>query len=343
MPLALAAILVLGACGSGEAPVDGAGPSAVRLGYFPNVTHAPALFALSEGLFEAELGDVSLERQAFNAGPSAIEALNAGAIDAAFIGPNPAINGFVRSGGQALRIVAGTTSGGAQLVVRKGIASISDLVGTTLATPQLGNTQDVALRWFLSEHNLTFATGQGAQVSVTPTENSQAFQLFQQGRLDGAWVPEPWSSRLVVDAGAHLLIDERDEWPDGQFVTTHLIVRTAFLEEHPEQVEALLRGLVAAHDAIEADPAAAKQIVNAEIESAAGAPLSEAVIERAFENLQFTIDPIASTLQAMLDHAVAVEQSVAEPLNGIYDLRLLNRVLTEAGREPVTAAGLGLE
>ena len=216
----------------------------LRLGYFPNVTHAPAIVGVDTGSFAETLGpDVTLEVTNFNAGGEAIEALLSGAIDATFIGPNPAINGFAQSNGEALRIVAGTTSGGASLVVAEGIDSPDDLADTTLASPALGNTQDVALRAWLAENGFATDTAGGGDVNVVNVENAEALTLFRDGGIDGAWVPEPWATRLILEGGGHVLVDERDLWPDGEFVTTHLIVATGFLEDQPEVVSGLLNGL----------------------------------------------------------------------------------------------------
>ncbi|MHA7132271.1 ABC transporter substrate-binding protein [Oerskovia turbata] len=346
--LAVAPLLLLAACSTGTSDAaDGGAPSGpaeeLRLGYFANVTHSPALVGVAGGQFEEALGDTKLTTQVFNAGPAAIEALNAGAIDATFIGPNPAINNFVKSNGEAVRIVAGSTSGGAQLVVREGIDSPADLEGTKIASPQLGGTQDVALRAWLTENGLKNDIQGGGDVAVTPTENAQTLTLFQNGELDGGWLPEPWASRLVLDAGAHVLVDEKDLWEDGQFLTTHLIVRTDFLAEHPETVEALLRGEVAAIDWIDANPDEARTLVNGEIEKTAGKPLSDAVLERAFTNITFTTDPLAGTLNTLLEDGVTAGTTTEADLTGIYDLTLLNKVLTEAGRPAVSAAGLGKE
>ncbi len=340
---AAAVVLLAAACGSSSgaatAPDDPA--PALRLGYFANVTHAPALVGVSKGLFAKELGTTKLTTQVFNAGPAAIEALNAGAIDAAYLGPNPAINGFVKSRGEALRIVAGATSGGAQLVVRPGITSAAQLKGANLATPQLGGTQDVALRAWLAGQGLKTTPSGGGDVSITPTDNAQTLQLFQQGRLDGAWLPEPWSSRLVLDAGATVLVDERTLWPKGQFVTTHLIVAKRYLDEHPATVQALLRGHVASVGWITAHAADAPGVVNAEIAKTAGKPLSDAVIARAFANITVTDDPLAGSLQKDLADAVTAGVVKSADLKGIYDLRLLNGVLKTAGEPTVSSAGLG--
>ena len=347
--LAVAPLLLLSACSTGtsdaaDGPDASSGPAdELRLGYFANVTHSPALVGVAGGQIEEALGDTELSTQVFNAGPAAIEALNAGAIDATFIGPNPAINNFVKSNGEAVRIIAGSTSGGAQLVVRDGIDTAADLQGTKIASPQLGGTQDVALRAWLTENGLENDIQGGGDVAVTPTENAQTLTLFQNGELDGGWLPEPWASRLVLDAGAHVLVDEKDLWDDGRFLTTHLIVRTDFLEEHPETVEALLRGEVAAIDWLDANPEEAKTLVNGEIEKIAGKPLSDAVLDRAFTNITFTTDPLAGTLNTLLEDGVTAGTTTEADLNGIYDLSLLNKVLTEAGRPTVSAAGLGKE
>jgi NitT/TauT family transport system substrate-binding protein len=309
----------------------------LRLGYFPNLTHAPAIVGVDAGTFAAALGpSVELEVSQFNAGGEAIEALLSGAIDATFIGPNPAINGFAQSDGEALRIVSGATSGGASLVVAEGIDSPDDLAGTTLASPALGNTQDVALRAWLADNGFATDTAGGGDVTVVNVENAEALTLFQEGELDGAWVPEPWATRLVLEGGGHVLVDEGDLWPDGRFVTTHLVVATGFLDEHPDVVSGLLDGLIDTIDTINADPAAAQAATNDGIEAITSNRLADETIAGAFENLTFTVDPIAASLQGSADHAVAVGLLEDVDLTGIYDLTLLNELLAERGRDPVS-------
>jgi NitT/TauT family transport system substrate-binding protein len=347
---ALAPVLLgLTACGSGDAAnaneEGGTGPAdELRLGYFANVTHAPALIGVEEGLFEEELGDTKLTTQVFNAGPDVVEAVFAGALDASYIGPSPAINAYGESDGEAVRIIAGAASGGAQLVVREGIDSPEDLVGTTLASPQLGNTQDVALRTWLTEQGLENSIEGGGDVTVAPTPNADTLALFQSGELDGAWLPEPWSSRLVLEAGASVLVDERDIWPDGEFVTTHLIVRTEFLEQNPETVEALLRGHVAAVQFAQEDADAAKDALNAGLESSGSDAIPAEVLDRAWENLSVTWDPLAPALeQSAQDGFDAGTTSELVDLEGIYDLTFLNGILEDLDQEPVSAGGLGEE
>ena len=339
----LALLLLVSACGgpaSGD-PGD-AGAETLRLGYFANVTHAAAIVGVDRGYVEAALGSTELETQIFNAGPAAVEALFAGALDAAYVGPNPAINAFGQSDGEAVRIIAGATSGGAQLVVRDGIDTPDDLAGATLATPQLGNTQDVALRAWLTEQGLENSVDGGGDVTVTPTPNADTLRLFQAGELDGAWLPEPWASRLVLEAGATLLVDERELWPDGRFVTTHLIVRTAFLEENPDVVEALLQGHVESVAWTRQNPQKAKAVVNEGIEKLTGEPLPREVLDRAWAQLEVTEDPVAASLEESA--ADAFTAGVAEEevdLRGIYELRPLNAVLAEKGRPALSVAGLG--
>jgi NitT/TauT family transport system substrate-binding protein len=326
------------ASAGGQADDDGPSGS-LRLGYFANVTHAPAVIGEEEGLFAAALGDgVDLEYSYFNAGTEATEALFAGAIDATFIGPNPAINGFAQSRGEALRIVAGTTSGGASLVVREGIDAPQDLAGTTLATPSLANTQDVALRAWLDEEGYTVDETGGGDVSIRPQANADTLAAFQDGTIDGAWVPEPWATRLVNEGGGHVLVDEAELWPDGEFVTTHLIVATEYLQEHPDVVEALIEGLLDAIDAANGDAATAQATTNAGIERITTKALAEETISGAWEHLTFTADPIATSLEKSKDDAVAAGLLEDVDLEGIYDLRILNEVLTARGEEEV--AGL---
>lgn len=339
----LAALFAVSACSSGQAASEGTS-SPVRLGYFPNITHAAAVLGVADGQFQAALGDAPLQVQTFNSGNAAVEALNAGALDATFIGPNPALNAWVNSGGQAVKIVAGAASGGAQFVVAPGVTDDpASLTGKSFATPSLGNTQDVALRYWLSGKGLSAPPDRVGDVNILPQENSQTLDLFRQGQIDGAWLPEPWASRLVVEADAEVLVDEADLWKDGQFVTTHLIVSQTFLESRPDQVEALIRGLVASVDAIQADPDQARNDVDAAISAITGSSLDPQVLARSWDNLTITVDPIASTLQENLDHAVAVGVSQPASLDGIYDLTILNRILVAAGKRPVSAAGLGAQ
>ncbi len=344
--LLLPTTLALAACGSdsGSEPAASGPADELRLGYFANLTHAAALIGVEQGYITDELGDTTLTTQVFNAGPDEVEALFAGALDAAYIGPSPTINAYGQSDGDAIRIISGAASGGAQLVVREGIDSPEDLAGTTLASPQLGNTQDVALRTWLTSQGLENSVEGGGDVTITPTKNSDIVTLFADGQLDGAWVPEPFASVLVLEHGGKVLVDEADLWPEGRFVTTHLIVRTEFLEQHPETVDALLRANVQAVQYAETDPAGAATVINAGLETAGSSAVPAEVLDRALSELTVTYDPVASTLAQSAEDAVTAGTSPEQvDLEGIYDLAPLNAVLTEDGLPTVSAGGLGTQ
>jgi NitT/TauT family transport system substrate-binding protein len=260
-------------------PADGA---ALRLGYFPNLTHATAIVGVEKGFIADALGGTKLETRTFNAGGDAITALFGRSIDATYIGPNPAINAFQKSDGEAIRIIAGATSGGAYLVTSKDVDDAEDLKGKRLATPQLGNTQDVALRAWLKSEGLETTTAGGGDVEIVNQENSVSLETFRSGDIDGAWVPEPWATRLVDEGGGKVLVDEADLWPNGRYVTTHLIVRTEYLEEHPEQVEALLEGHIEADAFIREHADEAKTDVNDGIEKLTTKAIATDVLDRAW-------------------------------------------------------------
>ncbi|HXV94380.1 MAG TPA: ABC transporter substrate-binding protein [Pseudonocardia sp.] len=347
--IALVALLALTACSRrDEAPAStGAAPSAtggtapeVRLGYFPNVTHAPAIIGVERGLFTAELGGTTLTPQTFNAGGDAVNALLGGSLDVTYIGSGPAINAFAKSDGEAVRLVAGATEGGAQLVVKPEITSPDQLRGRTIATPQLGNTQDIALKKWLSENGLTAGDGPD-DVTIANLENPRTLDAFREGGVDGGWLPEPWSSRLVLDAGASVLLDERDEWPDGRFPTTVLLVRTEFLQQYPDTVRALLRAHLQAIDFARTNGSEAKTVVNEGLEKLTGNALAGPVIDRAFENITLGPDPLASTFpQLAQDSVTAGITEQPTDLAGFVEVGPLNAELQAAGQPPVDAAGL---
>ncbi|MFF8640855.1 ABC transporter substrate-binding protein [Streptomyces sp. NPDC015345] len=349
--------LTLGACGYGSESVENEGKAkiaagaekidgldSVRIGYFPNLTHATALVGNREGLFQKELGGTEAKYSQFNAGPSEIEALNAGSIDIGWIGPSPAINGYTKSAGKNLRIIGGSASGGVKLVVNPGkIKSLDDVKGKKIATPQLGNTQDVAFLNWIAERgwDVDAQSGKG-DVSVVRTDNKITPDAYKSGSIDGAWVPEPTASKLVAEGG-EVLLDEADLWPDKKFVITNIIVKQSFLDEHPKAVEAVLRGAVKTNAWIEKNPDKAKAAANAQLETDSGKPLPAKVLDPAWKSITTTDDPLAATLEAEADHAVKAGLLEKPDLRGIYDLRPLNKVLRAEGRPPVDDAGLGVK
>lgn len=341
-PLALAAVVALAVaslglagCGKDDGPADPSAPVTLRLGYFPNITHATALAGVEKGIYKSNLGsNVTLETKSFNAGPAAIEAVFSGALDATYIGPNPAINAHAQSKGKAVRIVAGSASGGVALVVKPTITSVADLLGKTIATPQLGNTQDVALRYWLKEKGLQTTKEGGGDVKILPQENATTVDAFSQGKIDGAWVPEPFVSRLL-NAGGKVLVDERDLWPDKKFVITHLLVRTEFLEKHPDVVKQLIEGHLAANELINTKPDEAQQALSDHIGKLTGKPLDLKTIKQAWPSLTFLNDPIATSLKVGADHAIEIGLLEKVDLNGLYDLKILNEILKAKGQPEV--------
>jgi NitT/TauT family transport system substrate-binding protein len=293
----------------------------------------------ANGWFDKAMGSqVKIDWKSFNAGPSAIEALFAGAIDMTYVGPNPAINGYVRSNGQALRIVAGATSGGAALVVRNdsGIQKAQDFHGKRIASPQMGNTQDVALRAWLKSNGLK-TNDKGGDVQVIPIANPDQLTLFLKKELDGAWAPEPWASRLIREANGRLFLDERTLWPNGQFITAHLIVSTKFLKEHPDLVKKWLAAHVELTDWINGHQNEAKQLLNQQISKETGKALSADVLNDSFGRLQVTYDPLKASLlnaaRSAFDAGFLGRQM--PDLSGLYELSLLNQVLTEKGKKAI--------
>jgi NitT/TauT family transport system substrate-binding protein len=315
------------ACGSASSSTSSQHVT-LRLGHFANLTHATALVGLENGTFASSLGpNVTLKSSVFNAGPEAVQALLSNSVDASYMGPTPAVNAFVQSHGQAVRVISGATSGGASLVVRPGIGSAADLRGKRLSTPQLGNTQDVALRWWLSEKGLKTNPQGGGDLAILPQDNAQTLQAFRSGQIDGAWVPEPWATRLIVEGGGKQLVDERELWPGGLFATTLLVVRTDFLKSHRDAVKRLLEAQVQADLMVNRQPSEAQRIANDALASLTGKRLGEQVVSTAWAHMQFTNDPLPASLRAEAEHAQKVGLLARADLRGLTDLTLLNEVL----------------
>jgi NitT/TauT family transport system substrate-binding protein len=337
---AVAAVAVLAAgCGSSSASSGGgSGPVVLRLGFLANITHEPALVGLEKGFFAKELGkNVTLKTTVFSSGTEETTALLAGQLDAAYVGPNPAINAWQKSNGTAIKIISGAATGGASLVVKKGITSAAQLNGKSLATPSLGNTQDVALRYWLKQHGLATTPTGGGDVAIKPIKpNSAAVLQFKSGQLDGGWEPEPYATEMVLDGGTRL-VNEASLWPAGKFVTTELVVTQSFLKDHPSAVNGLLQGQIKTIGYISANGQAAAQAANAELTKLLGKGLPTDVLTQSLAYLHFTNDPIAQSLATDAQHAVAVELLKPVSLNGIYDLGPLNKLLTAAGQPQVSS------
>src|SRR5215469_13460517 len=328
-----------GGGGGGDATGTAAKKVVLRLGFLENITHAPALIGVRNGFFTKNLGsNVSLQLHPYSTGTEEATALLAGQLDAAYVGPNPTISTWQKSGGSLIKVVSGAASGGAALVVKSGITSASQLKGQKLATPSLGNTQDVALRYWLKQHHLTTSETGGGAVPITPiTPNSAAVLQFKSGQIAGGWEPAPYDIEMVADGG-HVLVNEASLWPKGQFVTTNLVVTSKFLAAHPSAVTGLLKGQIEANNYIHSDQAAAEAAANAELTSLLGKGLKSAVLAAAFQQITFTNDPIASSLSTDAQHAVSV--GLLKPVSnlpGLYDLGPLNALLKAHGQPQVSS------
>src|SRR6266705_3467007 len=328
-----------GSGGSGGSGSGSSDPVVLRLGFLTNITHAPALIGIEKGIFAKDLGaNVKLEFKPFSTGTEEGTALLAGQLDAAYVGPNPAIKAWQTSHGKLIKVISGAASGGAALVVKKDITSPAQLKGQKLATPSLGNTQDVALRYWLKQHHLTTTQTGGGDVPITPiTPNSAAVLQFKSGQIAGGWEPAPYDIEMVQDGG-HMLVNEASLWPGGKFVTTNLVVTQAFLAAHPSAVNGLLKGQIDANNYIHQHLSAAEAAANAELTSATGKGLKPDVLSASFQQITFTNDPVESSLATDAQHAAAV--GLLSPVNDIsdlYDLGPLNKLLAAAGEAQVSS------
>src|SRR6266699_937467 len=320
-----------------DANAGGGSPVTVRLGFLSNITHASALVALKEGMFTKALGSAgTLKATAFSAGTEETTAILSGQLDAAYVGPNPAITAWQKS--SDIQIISGVATGGASIVVKKGITSAAQLKGKSLATPSLGNTQDVALRFWLKQHGLNTTPTGGGDVAIKPIKpNSAAVLEFASGQIDGGWEPEPYATEMVLDGGTRL-VNEASLWPGGNFVTTNLVVTQSFLKAHPATVNGLLKGQIAANSYINANGTAAASVANAELTKLLGKGLKPNVLSAALPYIHFTNDPIASSLTTDAQHAVAVGLlTPVQNLPGIYDLGPLNALLKADGQPQVSS------
>jgi len=308
----------------------------IRIGHFPNITHAQAVYARATGQFEKTTG-VPIKWTAFNAGPSAIEAIFTDAIDLTFVGPNPAINGYLKSKGTKFVIIAGAASGGAGLVLRKdsGIVSEKDFGNKTISTPQLGNTQDVSARIWFAQKGYTLRE-KGGTLSLITLSNPDQLTMFRKRQIDGAWTVEPWVSRLEVEASGVLFLDEKTLWPEGRYVTTQIVINKNFLAGNRELVKKLIMAHIEVTQQIQTNTAAAIPILNAELKKETGKALAAEVIGKAMGRVEFTWDPISSSLfkSAQAAHDVGFIRKTPD-LKGIYDLSLLQEILKEKSLPPV--------
>jgi len=325
--------------GTSSASADSSAPVTLRLGFLENITHASALVGIKEGYFTKDLGkNVTLKLYPFSTGTEEATALLAGQLDAAYVGPNPAIKAWQTSDGKLIRVISGSASGGAELVVKKSITGPSQLKGRKLATPSLGNTQDVSLRYWLKTQGLSTSPTGGGDVPITPiTPNSDAVLAFESGSIAGGWEPAPYDAEMLADGG-HVLVNEASLWPNGQFVTTELVATQSFIAAHPAVIDGLLKGQIEANDFINSDKSAAQTAADAELAAVSGKALKPSIVSASFAQVTFTNDPIAPSLITDAQHAVSL--GLLKPVSGlsaIYDLGPLNKLLAADGQQQVSS------
>jgi len=311
----------------------------LKIGYFPNINHAQAVIGIGNGDYQKALGNnIEIKPFVFSAGPSAIEALLAKQVDVAYVGPNPAINGYVVSDGKNVKIISGVSSGGAIFVVRNdsGINSAKDFAGKKFASPQLGNTQDVALRKYLLDNGYK-TKDKGGNVEILPVKNADILTLLLKKEIDGAWVPEPWGEKLIKEGNSRLFLDERTLWPDKKFVTANIIVNPEYLQQNPEVVRKLLEAHVNETLWINSHKAEALKAFNAELKSLTGQTIPDEELSEAFSRLELTYDPIKQSLFKSASDAfnVGFLGKIKPDLSGIYDLTILNQVLKKKGLQEI--------
>lgn len=312
-----------------------------RVGYFPNITHGQAVIGVGNGDYQKVLGDnIELKTFTFNAGPSAIEALFAKQVDATYIGPNPTVNGYVVSQGKDVRVIAGASSGGAVFVVRNdsGIQSPKDFGGKKFASPQIGNTQDVALRKYLLDNGYK-TKDKGGNVEVLPVKNPDILTLFLKKEIDGAWVPEPWGEKLIKEGNGKLFLDERTLWPDGKFVTANIIVNPEYLRSNPDVIKKFLEAHVNETQWINSHKEDALKTFNIELKRLTGQTIPDDQLKQAFSRLELTYDPLQQTLIKSANDAfdVGFLGKTRPDLTGIFELNILNQVLKDKGLESITS------
>lgn len=310
----------------------------LRLGIFPNLTHAPGLVAVASGILEETLAPTTVDLKVFNSGKEAQTAILAGSLDATYIGPGPTATIYLKS--KKVAVISGAVANGASFVVRKGagITKPADLHGKKIAVPGIGNTQDIALRTWLADHGLKPREEDG-DVGIVAVDNPQLPQTFRSGDVDAAWEPEPWPSLLIDQGLATEFVNETELWPDGEFVTTNLIASTTYMDAHPDVIAKLVEANVEAIQLMAEDPAEAKRLANEQLEEVGAATLPPDVLDTAWDALEFTWDPLADSLEQTAEnaHGLGVLEEDPAGLTGLYRLNDLNAVLRDLGLEEVAA------
>jgi NitT/TauT family transport system substrate-binding protein len=321
------ALLVATSCDRKQQASQPQPVKAVRLGYFANLTHAQAVLGVSSGEFAKAIGPTTLKTQVFNAGPSLIEALLAGEIDIGYVGPGPALNAQERTHGKGIRVIAGAAANGVLIVVSdaSGIKSMDDLKGKRLATPQHGNTQDIAAR-----HFVTSILKQPDASNVIPIANAEQVGMMTRNQIDAAWAPEPWGSVLLAQAGAHVVGEEKDLWPDKEFTLTVVITTPEFLADHPDIVEKTLRVHRSWTQRLQQDPKSCETPLGDALFGLTGKRLPAGILPSALARVKFTDEPLKQTFSTLGQWSYELQFEKQPPdLSGLFDTGILRKLEQE--------------
>jgi NitT/TauT family transport system substrate-binding protein len=296
----------------------------LKLGYFANATHAQAVLGVDSGDFAKEISPTNLQTKIFNAGPSLIEALFANEVDIGYIGPGPTLSAFAKSHGQGVRVISGAAANGVVIVARKdsGINTLADLLGKKIATPQHGNTQDIAAR-----HYLSAVLGAKNTDNVLPVTNAEQSGMMQRGDIDAAWAPEPWGARLVAETGGKIIAEEKDLWPQKDFSLTVIITTPEFLQAHPDVIEKVLKVHRQWTAKLNSDPIGVLPQLDAALLKLTGKKLPPGVLAAALPRVKFTDEPLQDTFNTMGQWAYDLGFSQQPPkLDGLFDLTILRKL-----------------
>lgn len=332
----LAVLAMVQGCGKKPSAATNNQPAEIRIGYFANLTHAQAVLGIASGEFERAVAPVRVTTKVFNAGPSLIEALFAGEIDIGYVGPGPALSGFEKSRGEGLRVLAGAAANGVVIVARpdSGINTMADLAGKRIATPQMGNTQDIAAR-----HYLISELKQPNADNILPVNNAEQLAMMSRGQIDAAWAPEPWGARLVTEANAKIIAEEKDLWPKKEFVLTVVVADPNFAANHTGLVEKILRTHASLTARLQSNPESMLPQLEEAMQSLTGKKLSHPVMQQAIGRIRFTNEPMSETFRTMAQWSFDLGFSRNKPdLSKMIDTRILDRI--GAAKDSTSPAGV---
>ena len=334
--IAIVVVGIIALVGLNQASVDDS-QNKIRVAFFPSIVHAVPIIGMETQIFANNLNDdLDIEVKIFDSGPQVIESIFSNSVDIAYVGPGPVINGFLKSDGNDLKILAGAANGGASFVIQKnsGLELIENYSGKRVAAPQISNTQDVSLRHYLAENGLKSAE-KGGDVFVLNIANPDIYTLFAKGDIDGAWVPEPWATMLVEELDGIRLFDENEFWPENKFSSVLLIGRSDYIEKNPEIIKKWINANEKTVQWINNHPDESKKLYNEFLKSYMGRTLPENIVEKAFSNIIITSEPLENSVYTFAERADALGYLGRDgyTLDGIFYHENISVTLNEENRD----------